>query len=791
MLRLAPSVEICMLGLALLCLALVDGPLVNSNFEEPDLAPAWRNYVVNPAGTPVIRPDGDSHSGRQALLIEAAEPADIAVAQELALAPGVLYRATCWIRTADLAPKSPTDVAAALHVQSLPGGTLARSDSRTGTSPWRAAAAIFRAPPEGAVRISLFFVGYGRGTGRAWFDDVRLERLAERAPMLEVSFAQRSPAPIDVKQGGQFIEPLCGMIPAMLAQQVAHDSFEDKPPWRVSFRPGVDEAYRPWYPSGAVHLAAYAFDTERPFHGQRSQRIAIATPHVTAGLAQDGFSTEAGRGYHLRVHVRSAEVLGLRATLSGGGRLLAGPVDLPVAGPDWSCATATLTAAAACDQATLALEFTGPGTLWLDRVTLIADDVVCGIWRRDVVEALQALNPGIIRFGGSTLEVHDEAGYAFNWRACVGPRDARPPYAVACWGGLEANLASLVEVVELCRHIGAEPLLCIRWSGSTPAEAAAQVEYFNGPPDSPLGRLRAAHGHPAPYAVKFWQVGNEVGGDEYNASLAAFADAMHAVDPSSRIISSWGPPDLRRWGGPHVNYVSDHHYACADLVGTAARFEAMRAMARDLTDRPLRAAITEWNTTASAWGLGRAGLATLANALACSRYHHLLHRNADLVEITNRSNLVDSFCSGIIQTGPGWLYKTPTYYAQVLYARAAGSTPLGVSDRSGIGWPAQEPDVSATLSADGRVLRIYAVNSTGRAIDTPLELRDTDLQVRGGRVFTIADRDRAQTAEVLNSRDDPERISLREASANLRGRSLQYEFPPYSVTLLELQLGRP
>ena len=41
---------------------------------------------------------------------------------------------------------------------------------------------------------------------------------------------------------------------------------------------------------------------------------------------------------------------------------------------------------------------------------------------------------------------------------------------------------------------------------------------------------------------------------------------------------------------------------------------------------------------------------TLDNALACSRYQNFMHRHCDLIEIANRSNLADSFCSGIIQT---------------------------------------------------------------------------------------------------------------------------------------------
>lgn len=36
--------------------------------------------------------------------------------------------------------------------------------------------------------------------------------------------------------------------------------------------------------------------------------------------------------------------------------------------------------------------------------------------------------------------------------------------------------------------------------------AAEQIEYVNGRPDTPMGRLRAQNGHPKPFGVKWWAV---------------------------------------------------------------------------------------------------------------------------------------------------------------------------------------------------------------------------------------------------------------------------------------------
>ena len=53
-----------------------------------------------------------------------------------------------------------------------------------------------------------------------------------------------------------------------------------------------------------------------------------------------------------------------------------------------------------------------------------------------------------------------------------------------------------------------------RTSASTPGlgdshSAAEEVEYMNGAATTPMGALRAKNGHPEPYHIKFWNIGNE------------------------------------------------------------------------------------------------------------------------------------------------------------------------------------------------------------------------------------------------------------------------------------------
>ena len=407
-----------------------------------------------------------------------------------------------------------------------------------------------------------------------------------------------------------------------------------------------------------------------------------------------------------------------------------------------------------------------------------------GGWRADVVAAVKALKPGVIRFGGSAL---DEPGFGeFDWKDTIGDRDKRKPFRA--WGGLQPTGPGLEEIVQFCRLVDAESLLCVRVSGRTPKDAAEQVQYFNGAADTPMGKLRVKNGHADPYRVRLWQVGNERSGPEYEARLADFCKAMKEVDPTITLLSSYPTPGVLRRAGELIDYVCPHHYDCGDLAATERDIATVRALCRSLVPkRSVKIAVTEWNTTGGDWGPRRARLWTLENALSCSRYHNLLHRNCDMVEIANRSNLTNSFCSGIIQTDNHRLYKTPTYYAQQLYATLAGNRPLRIVSPL----PARvSPDASATLSADGSTVELLAVNPGLNEVTRPLDLTAFGDAAQEVQVWTLSDRRRAGEPDVTNNFDDPERIVPVESKLKVSSGRFDYRFPPLSLTVLKWKTGR-
>jgi alpha-L-arabinofuranosidase len=749
--------------------------ITNGGFEAPAPAGGWEIAVYG--ARPAI--GGDTamrHEGAQSLRVEASEPSDTALAQEVAVSPGHWYRFSAWVRTRGLEARDAR-VLGAVQVQ-RPGGTggIASSPSVSGDTEWRRAEAYFLGPPDGRVRLCLFFAGFGKATGTVWFDEARLDEVNPSSAPLRINAAAPSTRRINPMQYGQFVEYLCDLVPSMWSEQLFDNSFEGLGNYNVVFIKQTDFKEKPWHPSGAVHRGRYSLDASTKVSGSVSQKIeAPPGEPATLGIAQDGLWVEKGHKLSVRVWLRQEGVRGpVRAALRGEQGQVARCEFRPDS--EWHAYTGELVASKDDPAASFHLEFQGPGTLWVDNISLMPAHKGDG-WRADVTEALRALKPRVIRFGGSAL---DEPGYGeFQWTDTIGDPDKRRPFHA--WGGSQPTGPGLEEFVRLCREVDAEPLLCVRYSGRKPADAAAEVEYFNGAATTPMGAKRAANGHPAPYGVRLWQVGNERESPDYEKDLPAFCDAMKAVDPSIKLLSSFPTEGVLRAAANRLDYVCPHHYT-PDLDACASDFARIRSLLGHLApDGHIKVAVTEWNTTAGDWGLGRATLMTLGNALACSRYHNLLHRNADLVEIANRSNLINSFGSGIIQVNSHNLYRTPTWYAQNLYANHGGDESLDVVSEFP---PVVGLDVSATRRSDTGEIVLFVVNDSTTEITRPVEVVGAGAGAREVKRWTLADRESAGERDLQNSFFNPVRVSVAASSFRVTGANFSVRFPALSLTVL-------
>jgi len=241
-----------------------------------------------------------------------------------------------------------------------------------------------------------------------------------------------------------------------------------------------------------------------------------------------------------------------------------------------------------------------------------------------VLERAREIGVSLLRYPGGSY-VHN-----YNWLKAVGPLEARGNWKF----GIDEYLA-------LCKTLGAEPMFTVSDyvlpADQMPANAAGLVEYLNAPatPDHPWAMKRKEWGHPEPYGVKWFELGNEsdegnnrvlprrhYSPEEYAAYANATAAAMRAVDPSIKlgIVTEPGPGiDARcKWNrtvvhlaGQSADFLIVHLYG--PVVGTNTSepdfFQALMAVgeqsARHLDDfetmaleecgRSLPVAITEFN----------------------------------------------------------------------------------------------------------------------------------------------------------------------------------------------------
>ena len=546
---------------------------------------------------------------------------------------------------------------------------------------------------------------------------------------------------------GGFVELLDDLVPGMWAEMLGDRGFEGVLPtstWDY-FRGEPNLCDRDWDGS-----PDWGYDADRPFNDRQSCRLTVL-PGRPARLTQSRLAVRKGAAYLFTGYVRgdspSDELsVSVKTRLPDESWTTLAASRLPHAGPEWRKVSARLVSAGTTDRAVLEFEVRGAGYLWLDKLSLMPEDNIEG-WRRDVVEAMKELAPPIVRWGGSTVDPGP-----YRWSDAVGDRDLRPSFVNRVWGRRDTNDVGVEEFVRLCRAVGAEPLICLSL-GDGVASARRMVEYLDGPADSGEGRKRAANGHPQPYGVKYWQIGNEVDSPGYVPSLVEFARAVRAAAPAAVILSSFPTKEIVDAAGPDIDVVCPHYYQ-ADLAGVDADLGKIEGWIRASAGRDrIRVGVTEWNIDAGNWGLGRGKLNTLGCALFEAQFLNVLHRHSEFVALACRSNMTNSFSGGSIQTNAAGLYRTPSFLVMALYGTHSRPVPLRLA--------ADVPpplDATACASEDKTRVTIFAVNSRKDPVRLALDLADfgPGFGIRGGEVVKDA-QDRRQ-ADIINSFADPRRV---------------------------------
>jgi alpha-N-arabinofuranosidase len=621
---------------------------------------------------------------------------------------------------------------------------------------------------------------------------------------------------IDARLYGQFTEFMYeGMKGGLAAELVRNRGFEEPPSpiglsrhWErypddrnddygMSFVWDAEEAY-------PVRLD---FLDEKPAqHSLRAdlvegiiERHGVYQPRipVRAGIAYFGNLWLKTTGYEGTVTVALEED-------KTGGAVYAETEIRGIAG-DWREYSFALQPKTTDSHARFAVLFDGKGRVWVDQVSLMPGDAVTGV-RADVEAKVAALRPPFIRWPGGNV------AQDYHWQWGVGPRDGRPLWTNLSWKNeSEPGDVGTDEFVAFCHRVGAEPQITVNVEGrgATAEEAAAWVEYCNGPATSKYGAMRAAS-HPKPYGVKYWELGNEIWGEwvrghtdaaTYASRALAYARAMRAVDPSIELIAvgdndmDWNRTVLRT-AGSAVDYLAIHHYYgrkdIADdprnLMARPLHYERFykeveKTIRAESPKRKIRLAINEWGLD-----LPEARQHSMEAAVYGARLLNVFERTSPLVAMSAESDLLNGWPGGIIQASRHGLFVTPTYYLNQLYNTYRGQDRLKTtvqgptfdSSREGTGVPVL--DAVASRSADRAALYVKLVNTGPRALATRVEVRGVAVD-SDGEWHVLA----AESPQARNTFSEPDAVRPRRSGIAAAG-GFELSLPPHSVSVAVLRV---
>jgi len=433
--------------------------------------------------------------------------------------------------------------------------------------------------------------------------------------------------------------------------------------------------------------------------------------------------------------------------------------------------------------------------------------------RNDVVAALRELHVPVVRWPGGCFA--DE----YHWRDGIGPRASRPTTLNTNWGGVpETNAFGTHEFLDFVQLIGADAYINGNVGTGSPREMAEWLQYMTSDKPTALTAERARNGHPDPWKIAYFAVGNETWGcggnmsPEYYLNLfrqtVTFLKAPTGARP--QIIASGGHDDDTSWselltakGGRDLNAVTFHYYTLPvndwHHKGSAIGFSEEQwnstmahtlkmddfitandaAMSKSDPQKKVAFDVDEWGTWYDTEPGREAGFLyqqnTLRDAVLAAVNLNIFHRHADRVRMANIAQMVNVLQAMILTDGPKMIL-TPTYHVFHMFRPFQDATLLPTDLQ------VQGVSVSAARTATGEIA-IALVNMDPRKV-TPVSLSLAGAKVKTvkGEILTSAAMDAHNTFE------SPDAVKpTRFNGARLETGRLSVSLPAKSVVVLSLQ----
>jgi alpha-N-arabinofuranosidase len=482
----------------------------------------------------------------------------------------------------------------------------------------------------------------------------------------------------------------------------------------------------------------------------------------------------------------SAGALPVRVALVAdqSGQVLA-KTAVPVSGSAWREYPFELQSgnAAASSENHLELTIERPATLWLQLVSLFPPTYHNrpNGNRIDLMEKLAAMRPSFLRFPGGNYLEGNRIETRFDWKKTIGPLVDRPTHP-GTWSYHSTDGMGLLEFLEWAEDLHMQPVLGVYAGYSLGGqvvkagpdlegyvqEALEEIEYVSGGTNTKWGAARARDGHPAPFPLRYVEVGNEDNFDRaktYDGRYAQFYKAIKARYPNIQVIATMPV------NGMTPDVVDDHYYRREQGMFEEARHY-------DKTDRNgPKIFVGEWAT--------REGTPTpnFGSALGDAAFLTGLERNSDVVVMAAYAPLLVNVNPGGMQWSSDLIgydalnnYGSPSYYTQVMFASCLGDHTLD-SSVSGTG---ERFFYSVTASPTKVCLKLVNASSNDQSV--AIALNGLGDGTHTARIDTL----KAKTTWATNSISHPDRIVPVKSTTSIKGEGVQHVMPAYSIQVLQI-----
>lgn len=538
--------------------------------------------------------------------------------------------------------------------------------------------------------------------------------------------------------------------------------------------------------------AAFSNEQIEAFNSGSSLRIHSRQPSGESGIRQSPMMVRKGEHYTGSIYLKGEAAAGVKVRLLDDKGKEVFAANLRDIGPTWKRQGFEFTADRTVENAVFEVALTGAGDVSLDMVNLFSKSALDhGGFRPDVLQAIKDLKPATIRYPGGCF------ASAYRWKDGIGPRENRKYFPNVIWDDQDPNQMGTDEFMDLCKRVGAEPILPINMNLSV-REALDWLEYCNGDVSTKWGAQRAKNGHSAPYHVKLWEIDNEtwgMGPERYGEVVSKFSQALRGKDPSVKIIAcggygyddgkgssnGWNKKLLEKCA-KDFDYLSIHYYNgimyAQDFIEDPRRYEAyMRdeigKLIKDSANPAIRIYCSEWGMMNDEWG---SGLYTGGILNGFERQSELVPMSCPAVwlQSVSAARPRPRWASCLILFDHKTCYGAPAWVVEKLWREHFAPKRLTIEG------PERPLNSVATLSDDGKTLYLKSVNPTKQAVTIRLTTSAAFAQAQA-ELLVVSGRENDR-----NSLDEPAKLAPRPQPVGREAGDIRFTMPALSAGVLTL-----